>query len=105
MSAFGFFDRQLGFYRAAIGGIDPDSPRVTAYVLGARRWLELESWPPRCASAHEFRWHGGGGCSLDLDLDPDNPVKTLADLYESTLPAARGGARSISVPWRRAPTS
>jgi predicted acyl esterase len=71
--AFGFFDRQLSFYRAAIDGIDPDSPRVTAYVLGARRWLELESWPPPGAGLRELRLHGGGACGLD----PRNPVKAL----------------------------
>ena len=71
--ALGFFDRQLSFYRAAIDGVDPYSPRVTAYVLGARSWLELESWPPPGASTHELRLNGGGACGLD----PRNPVKAL----------------------------
>ena len=29
-----------------MAGEDPPGPRVLAYLLGARRWLELESWPP-----------------------------------------------------------
>ena len=28
-----------------LAGEDPPGPRALAYLLGARRWLELESWP------------------------------------------------------------
>jgi hypothetical protein len=43
---FGLFDRVLEFYAAAIAGRRPALPRVSAYMLGAGRWLELETWPP-----------------------------------------------------------
>jgi predicted acyl esterase len=29
-----------------LAGREPDLPRVRAYVLGARRWLDLDAWPP-----------------------------------------------------------
>ena len=43
---FGLRERALDFYRAALAGEDPPGPRVLAYLLGGRRWLELDSWPP-----------------------------------------------------------
>lgn len=36
----------LDFYDAVLAGREPDLPRVRAYVLGARRWLDLDTWPP-----------------------------------------------------------
>jgi predicted acyl esterase len=48
---FGLFDRALAFYAAAVAGDDPPLPRVSAYMLGARHWLELETWPPPEAQA------------------------------------------------------
>ena len=44
--AYGLFGKALDFYQAAIESREPSLPRVSAYMLGARRWLELESWPP-----------------------------------------------------------
>ena len=61
--AFGLFDRELEFYSAAIAGEDPPMARVSAYMLGARRWLELESWPPP-------------GCRAGLDADPRDGVRS-----------------------------
>jgi uncharacterized protein len=36
----------MDFYDAVLADREPDLPRVRAYVLGARRWLDLDSWPP-----------------------------------------------------------
>jgi predicted acyl esterase len=44
--AYGLFAKELEFFRAAIDGRASALPRVSAYMLGARRWLELEAWPP-----------------------------------------------------------
>ena len=49
--AFGLFDRELEFFSAAVAGEDPPMAPVSAYMLGARRWLELDAWPPPGAEA------------------------------------------------------
>jgi predicted acyl esterase len=67
---FGYTERQLAFYRAAVERVDPASPRVSAYVLRGRRWLELESWPPPDVVEHDLIMEGGGTCNFD----PSNPV-------------------------------
>jgi predicted acyl esterase len=69
--------RVLAFYRAAVDGSDPPGPRVLAYALGARRWLELPSWPPPGTRAAEVPLAGEGS----LQADP------------AALPAALGGRR------------
>jgi uncharacterized protein len=75
--AFGLRERALAFYRAALDGEDPPGPRVLAYLLGARRWLELESWPPPGSRPHSLELVGAGAF--------------LAD--PSSLPRALGGRR------------
>ena len=67
----------LAFYEAALQGIDPPGPRVLAYALGARRWLELPSWPPPGTRTVDVPLAGEGS----LDADP------------AALPAALGGRR------------
>jgi uncharacterized protein len=69
--------RVLDFYRAAVDGTDPPGPRVLAYALGARRWLELPSWPPPGTRTVEVRLDGRGS----LHADP------------AALPPALGGRR------------
>jgi uncharacterized protein len=67
-----WFASALDFFDAARAGCEPALPRVRAYVLGARRWAELEAWPPPDAT------------SLTVPLDParvivrpDDPVPSL----------------------------
>ena len=74
---FGLRERALAFYRAALDGVDPPGPRVLAYLLGGRRWLELESWPPP------------GSRPLRLELTDAGTF--LAD--PAALPRALGGRR------------
>ena len=45
---------------------------VTAYMLGARRWLELESWPPPGAEAVSIPVPGTA-----FDHDPANLPPSL----------------------------
>jgi uncharacterized protein len=74
---FGLRERALAFYRAVLDGEDPPGPRVLAYLLGAQRWLELESWPPPGAQPRTLEVSGSGS----FDADP------------AALPRARGGRR------------
>jgi uncharacterized protein len=74
---FGLRRRALDFYRAALADEEPPGPRVLAYLLGARRWLELESWPPP------------GARSLTLDLSGAGSFHA----GPSSVPRARGGRR------------
>jgi uncharacterized protein len=80
---FGLPARALAFYRAVLDGQDPPGPRVLAYLLGARRWLELESWPPPDARPLLVELSGSGSFVAD----------------PAALPHARGGRRlACSVP-------
>ena len=51
----GLRGRALDFYRAVLAGRGPPGPRVLAYLLGGRRWLELDSWPPPGARTLDAR--------------------------------------------------
>jgi predicted acyl esterase len=73
----GLRDHALAFYRAALAAEEPPGPRVLAYVLGGRRWLELESWPPPGARKLELDVFGAG----TFEAGPDS------------VPRARGGRR------------
>ncbi len=59
----------LDFYDAVLAEREPDLPRVRAYVLGARRWLDLESWPPPGTTT--ARWPLARGA---FAVDPAAPV-------------------------------
>jgi predicted acyl esterase len=63
----------LDFYAAILDGRDPPPPRVRAYVLGARRWLELEDWPPPGGDEVLLGLEPGGA----FTVDPDDPVPFL----------------------------
>jgi uncharacterized protein len=68
----GLFDMILDFYDAVLAGDAPQLPRVSVYVLGARRWVGLDAWPPPGAARAQVR--------LEPDLvgvDPANPVPSL----------------------------
>ncbi len=62
----------LDFYDAVLAGREPPLPRVLAYVLGARRWVELAAWPPPGGSELRVALEGGA-----LEVDPDDPVPFL----------------------------
>jgi putative CocE/NonD family hydrolase len=62
---FGLRERALAFYRAVLDGDDPPGPRVLAYLLGARRWLELDAWPPPGARSLRLKVPEGGTFRAD----------------------------------------
>ncbi len=66
------WDAALDFYEAVLAGREPDAPRVRAYVLGARRWLELPGWPPPGAGVVELPLRPGS-----FAVRPDDPVPAL----------------------------
>jgi predicted acyl esterase len=51
---YGIVARTLDFYDAVLAGREPDLPPVSAYVLGADRWVALPSWPPPGARRREL---------------------------------------------------
>lgn len=67
--AFGFFDRQLDFYAAVLKGEMPPGPRVSAYVMGARRWVGLDTWPPPDAVTETLAIS-----PASFTFDPDDPT-------------------------------
>jgi uncharacterized protein len=56
---FGVVQRTLDFYDAVLAGQQPDLPPVSAYVLGANRWVALPSWPPPAAHRRELALGSG----------------------------------------------
>jgi predicted acyl esterase len=66
------FGTILDFYDAILAGDAPPLPRVSAYVLGARRWVGLDTWPPPGAARAEFRLEPGV-----VGVDPADPVPSL----------------------------
>jgi putative CocE/NonD family hydrolase len=68
--ASGLLDRLLGFYRAAVAGFEPAEPRVSAYVLGTERWLEVTSWPPSGPAELALPLSGGSTFSFRPDTPP-----------------------------------
>jgi uncharacterized protein len=66
------FESMLDFYDSALEERAPGLPRVSVYVLGERRWLALEDWPPP----------GAGHAALPLSpasmaVASDDPVPSL----------------------------
>jgi uncharacterized protein len=66
------FDTILDFYDAVLAGEAPGLPRVSVYVLGARRWVGLDAWPPPVAEPAELPLE-----SAILNVDPSDPVPSL----------------------------
>jgi uncharacterized protein len=66
------FGSILDFYDAVLGGQAPALPRVSVYVLGARRWVGLEEWPPPGAERLELPLK-----PAVLNVDPADPVPSL----------------------------
>jgi putative CocE/NonD family hydrolase len=63
-----------------------DGPPVRAFLMGANRWLELESWPPPGITYRPLFLRSGGGLSFATpgsdepdayDYDPRQPVPSL----------------------------
>jgi uncharacterized protein len=66
------FGAILDFYDAVLADEAPRLSRVSVYVLGAHRWIELDAWPPPGADCAEL--------SLEptvVDVDPGDPVPSL----------------------------
>jgi putative CocE/NonD family hydrolase len=66
------FGWTLDFYDAILAGRDVDLPRVSAYVVGARRWLALESWPPPGTRTLALPLDGG-----TVTVSREQPVPSL----------------------------
>jgi uncharacterized protein len=66
------FGAILDFYDAVLADETPGLPRVSVYVLGARRWIGLDAWPPPGAER--------AGLAVDsgiVGVDPADPVPSL----------------------------
>jgi predicted acyl esterase len=66
------FGTILDFYDAVLAGEAPRLPRVSVYVLGARRWVGLEAWPPPGAERAELPLE-----SAVVSVDPADPVPSV----------------------------
>jgi uncharacterized protein len=66
------FGTILDFYDAVLAGEGPGLPRVSVYVLGARRWVGLDAWPPPGAERAELRLQ-----PAIVSVDPADPVPSL----------------------------
>jgi putative CocE/NonD family hydrolase len=64
-AAFGLTGRMCDFYDAVLAGRAPALAPVTAYVLGGRRWIELDAWPPAGAEVRTVAARGAGSFSVD----------------------------------------
>jgi putative CocE/NonD family hydrolase len=62
----------LDFYDSVLADRDPGSPKVRAYVLGQRRWIALDAWPPPGGDVHTLPLEPGS-----FDVDPGAPVPSL----------------------------
>jgi uncharacterized protein len=66
------FDAILDFYDSVLAGEAPELPRVSAYVLGARRWVHLDTWPPPGAEHAEVPLE-----PAPVRVDASDPVPSL----------------------------
>jgi uncharacterized protein len=62
----------IDFYDDVLADRPPRLPRVRAYVLGARRWVDLEEWPPRDGEPWTVPTEPG-----DIPVDSERPVPSL----------------------------
>jgi putative CocE/NonD family hydrolase len=63
------FGTILDFYDAVLTDEPPAVPRVSVYVLGARRWAGLDAWPPPGAERAELPLE-----PTRVSVDPADPV-------------------------------
>lgn len=63
----GFAERVLGWYDDIFAGRSPSGPRVAAYVLDARRWLEVDDWPPPGSRPADIPLAGAGRFEVEPD--------------------------------------
>ena len=68
----GIFRLILDYYDALQSGQVPKLPKVRAYALGGRRWVDLESWPPTDATAERLQISTGS-----FVVDPVNPIASV----------------------------
>jgi putative CocE/NonD family hydrolase len=66
------FGTVLDFYDGVLAGNAPGLPRVSVYVLGARRWVALEAWPPPNSEPAELPLQPSV-----VRVDPAAPVPSL----------------------------
>ena len=66
------FGTILDFHDAVLADETPGLPRVSVYVLGARRWVGLDAWPPPGAAQAELPLGHGV-----VRVDPADPVPSL----------------------------
>ena len=66
------FGAILDFYDAVLAGEVPGLARVSVYVLGARRWVGLDAWPPPGAEPAELPLQ-----PAIVRVDPADPVPSL----------------------------
>jgi putative CocE/NonD family hydrolase len=66
------FGTILDFYDAVLADEAPGLPPVSVYVLGARRWIGLDAWPPPGAERAELTLDPG-----TVAVDPADPVPSL----------------------------
>jgi predicted acyl esterase len=66
------FPTILDFHDSVLAGRPPALPRVSVYVLGARRWVGLDAWPPPGAERMELALEPAG-----VRVDPADPVPSL----------------------------
>ena len=70
---WGFARRALDYFDAILAGERPAQARVQAYVLGAKRWLALDHWPPEGGPGpSRLRLTPGG-----FTVDPGKPTPAL----------------------------
>jgi predicted acyl esterase len=66
-----YFPWILDFHENVLDDRDPAGPPVLIYVLGAKRWLGLDSWPPDTATTRRFPLP-----AATFPVDPRDPVPT-----------------------------
>lgn len=68
--AIGLGGRLIDFFDSAIAGRPSALPRASVFELGAKRWLELDAWPPPAARALALGLPGGEFEVRPEDLPP-----------------------------------
>ena len=96
---YGLFEKALDFYQAAVEGRASSLPRVSVYMLGARTWLELDTWPPPGAHRRRCRSRRPPSATIPTSCRRASAAARCA----ATPSAGRGGASVISAAWPHTP--